>query len=234
MNDSIALHPAALAVANWWAGKAGIVLGNGDHSERGGLTTALAVLAGAQGQTIAPSKREAFVAALARRVSAELARQAERDTDYEPSVTIGVDYSPDPMLADAAQEAGVSGGAFPWKTMTWTYPTHVVTSLGYGGKSVLAWQAEGWEHPTCGTGQYTDESPYGRLPRRCSGLMYHEDDHTFDVPDPLCSAVVEKRGNTEVCNRPANDSDHLVDDGYYGTFSWVHEFQSTASKAVAR
>lgn len=226
-------HPAALAIAHWWADKAGIVTGNGDQSDRGGLTTALAVLAGAQGQTLAPSKREAFIDALARRVTAELNRQAVRDSDYEPSVTIGVDYGPDWMLAEAAQEAGVLAGAFPWKTMTWTYPTHVATSLGYRGQSKLIWQSDDWERPACGTAQY-DEKTYDRLPWRCSGLTYHEDDHTFDTPDPLCSASVEKRGETKTCNRSANDSDHMVNDDYYGGFSWTHEFQPATATTTAR
>lgn len=221
-------HPAAVAVAEWWADKAGIVTGNGDQSDRGGMTTVFAVLAGAQGQTIAPSKREAFVDALARRVTESLTRQAESSSDYEPSVTIGVDYGPDPMLVEAAQEAGVAAGAFPWKTMTWTYPTHVATSLGYGGQTVLSWQADDWDRPTCGTPSYTDKPPYERLPWRCSGLRYHEDAHTFDAPEPLCTAVVEKNGVNKTCRRPANDSDHAINDSYYGRFSWAHEFQAGA------
>lgn len=218
-------HPAAVAIANWWADKAGVVTGNGDTSDRGGFTTALAVIAGVQGQKIAPSKRDAFVDALARRVTAELARYAAAEWGQRMSVTIGVDYGPDPMLADAAEEAGVPRGAFPWKTMTWTYADHATASLGYRGRSVLVWQAEDWERPVCGASKYSDGPAYERLPWKCSSLIHHDGDHDFSTPQPLCVGTIQRYSERELCNRPETDPDiHAAG----STHPWAHDFKARA------
>ncbi|MCW2846492.1 MAG: hypothetical protein JWR90_466, partial [Marmoricola sp.] len=102
--------PAASAIANWWADHVfGGTIGRIDHPSHpepnGGITMALAVAAGRQGVPAESSKRDVFVNALARRIAADLERYDD--------VTLGVDYGTDPMLADAAKEAGVSTGSFP-------------------------------------------------------------------------------------------------------------------------
>lgn len=199
----------ALAVANWWADRAigGAIGDTGDRSLNGHVTMAFAVMAGAQGVAAPADRRERFVAELARRVEKQLEERADRP---HFAVTIGVDYGPDPILADAAEAAGVPTGAFPWKTVTWTHYTHVVASLGYGAPSALVWQAEDWERPACGAGKYGDE--YEREPWKCSALRYHDGEHVFDAPDPLCAS----------CERPASDSHHDMTDAWSARH---HEFQ---------
>ncbi len=50
-------------------------------------------------------------------------------------MTVGTDYSPDTILLEAADAAGLRLGmsALPWKTMMWVYSNLVEVSLGYGG-----------------------------------------------------------------------------------------------------
>lgn len=226
MPDSTAPHhPAAVAIANWWADNSGTLGDIGDRSEGAGFMMALAVVAGAQGQTMLRSKRQDFVDALARRVTAELERRADRP---EWPVTIGVDYGPDLMLGVSAIEAGVPTGAFPWKTMTWTYADRVTASLGYQGQTVLVWSADDWERPTCGASKYGPAPAYVRLPWKCSAPRYHDEiDHTFDAPEPLCVAdVVTWGGETETCNRPAGGDVHESIDGY--SSPRLHDFKAGA------
>lgn len=199
----------ALAIANWWADHAfgGTIGDTGDRSDGAAFTMALAVVAGAQGVRAPADKRAAFVDDLARRVDEQLATRVDRP---HFSVTIGVDYGPDPILADAARATGVAAGSFPWKTMTWTYPTHVVASLGYHGKDVLIWHADDWERPVCGAAKYSDAPEYERQPWACSSLLHHEGDHRFDTPVSLCTALVPTHtgASPSPCRRPATDEYH--------------------------
>lgn len=216
-------HPAAVAIANWWADHlfGGTIGDTGDRSEGAGFTMALAVVAGVQGRPADPSKRDMFVDALARRVTDELARRIDRP---EWAVTLSVDYGPDPMLADAAAEAGARG-SFPWKTVTWTYLTHVVASLGYGGRDQVVWSVDGWDRPVCGVRQYGKRPESPRLPWRCSAPRYHDGDHVFDTPDPLCQAHLEIGTGSETCNRSASHDWHAAD-GHGYMSKLYHEFKA--------
>lgn len=211
---------AARATAEWWADH---VFGSASGSSGDGLIDAFALLAGAQGKAAEPSKRDRFVETLTARVVKNL----ERDGAERFGITLSVDYGPEGALAQVAQEIGIGGGSFPWKTSSYTYPDHATAAAGYGGRTALIWQAEGWERPSCGQGQWDLDKPRGgRLPWKCSGLQYHEDEHTFDVPDLLCASTVERHGEPEACGRPANDSDHRLDDEYLSR--WAHEFKAGA------
>ena len=90
----------------------------------------MGVLAQAEQRVTDPNGGEAFKAALARRIETALERY--------PSLSFGVDYGPDPILADAAREAGLSLGmtSLPWKTNMWVDAGRVRVSKGYGAASV--------------------------------------------------------------------------------------------------
>lgn len=216
---------AGLACANWWADHVfgGTVASNGD-----GISTMLSIAAGVQGSPPPAAKRGAFVDALSRRIAEGL----DRDAPYSkiPSVTAGVDYGPDTILSDSAREADLNCPNFPWKTNTLTYPTHVVASLGYGAPSRLVWHAEDWDRPKCNSGKYTDKGD--RLPWKCSGLLYHEEPHTFDIPVVLCDAMVDRwSGEQERCSDPEEASVHHVDsDGWKSPR--YHEFHASVETST--
>ena len=213
-------NPAAIATAEWWADR---VFGGASASSGDGMIDAFSVLSGAQGQPAERTKRDRFIEALAERVGRQLARDgAERF-----GITLSVDYGPEGALVDVASELGIRNGSFPWKTNTWTYPTHAIAASGYGARTVLIWQAEDWERPTCGQGQWDLATPDGgRLPWKCSALNYHESDHVFDAPDPLCTALVDRHGKEQACGRPVSDEHHATGDSYLSR--WAHEFQAGA------
>lgn len=210
--SALAASDAALATAEWWAER---VFGGSVGSSGDGLTDMMAIVAGAQGVEAASGKRGEFTAALAARVDSSLDRSGDRF-----GVTLSVDYGPEPPLSDIAQQVGVSSGSFPWKTMTWTYPTHLVTSAGYGGRSVLAWHAADWERPICGQGKWGVNS---REPWKCSDLQYHEGDHKFDTPEPLCRGVYLGKP----CLKPRISEAHDLKDEYYSRFA--HEFAEVSA-----
>lgn len=205
--------PAALAIANWWADR---VFGEASASTGDATIDALAVLSGRQGTPADSSKRDRFVWTLGRRVHTDLER-----SDF--GVTLGVDYGPDPMLADAAREAGVSTSAFPWKTMTWTHREYVTASLGYGAAQVLVWSHPDWKRPPCGVGQYGDAPGYERLPWMCSAPRYHDSEHVFDASDPLCQHVYEGGFRAgERCLRSQRDGDvHDMSDRWAASHEFV-------------
>lgn len=210
---------AGEACAEWWADKifGGVAGNNGD-----GLSSTMAIVAGAQGSE-AKGDRERFVDILAERINQILERMSSHDSDYEALMSLGVDYGPDPILFESAQNAGLSAVTFPWKTYTYVRPSHVTASLGYGAPTTLIWNAEDWVRPSCGCGKYSDAGD--REPWKCSLELYHEQrEHVFDDPEPLCTRVVElsHQDSSIVCNRPQNADWHQSDDDYRSAF--YHEF----------
>lgn len=121
---------------------------------------------------------EAFAAALQKRIEARLndEQRALR------SVSMGVDYGPEAILADSADEVGVSCSRFPWKTHMHVYRDHVIASLGYQGAWALVWSAPDWERPSCGQHKYTDD--WEPLDLVCSLPRYHEGECGQYVADP--------------------------------------------------
>ena len=60
-------------------------------------------------------------------------RSALKNKDYYPFQGIHTDYHPDPILFEAAKDAGISSNNFPWKTsMYFRDDGSVQVSLGYG------------------------------------------------------------------------------------------------------
>ena len=112
--------------AEWWADQVcAPTFDNGDQSPAGAFTMALAMM---NTEAVTDDRRQAFVDAL----SAKL-----HEVNAGSFFVLGVDYSPDPILADAAREAGVNPGNFPWKTTMWFYDDgSVKVSKGYRAPAV--------------------------------------------------------------------------------------------------
>jgi len=214
---------AAAATALWWADKVfGGAVGRNDvpGSTDSHASTAmmLGILAGRQGVPADAGLREQFEARLARYVYEQL----ELALRPRWSVTLATDYGPEGFLATLAREFGI-GGSFPWKTVTWTYSDHLVTSLGYGTPHTLAWTADDYVRPPCGQGQWSDSpTDFERLPWKCSAPIYHSGGHVFDAPDSLCQAADPHREG-RLCLRREDDEYHRSDLEYMS--QWAHQFQ---------
>jgi len=50
--------------------------------------------------------------------------------------SLGVDYGPDAVLAEAGKSAGIPEGRWPWKTHMWISSDYVSLSYGYGAETV--------------------------------------------------------------------------------------------------
>jgi len=74
-----------------------------------------------------PERLDAFADALRRRLP------GEAHGDY---ISVGVDYGPDKILSDAAEDAGLDM-QFPWKTQMWISHGTVSVSAGYGAPQVF-------------------------------------------------------------------------------------------------
>ena len=69
------------------------------------------------------------------RFEVELAVLLTKETEDYDYCSVGCDYGPDRMLAEAAEKAGINVNGpttFPWKTMMWIDKEGVRVSAGYG------------------------------------------------------------------------------------------------------
>jgi hypothetical protein len=121
----------AQKAAHWWADQLRnkATLDNGDKSRAGAMTQALAeLLQEKETAGITPEQISKFETILTAKLLLE-------DHRY---FYFGVDYGPDRILAESAQQAGINPGmtVFPWKT-TMSISDNVITvSCGYQGKAV--------------------------------------------------------------------------------------------------
>lgn len=115
----------------WWA-KAlrNPKFDNGDDSNAGGMAMVLALMARGNGPSA--GQIETFKSALA--VELEKAKN-----DY---YSVNTDYGPGYVLGLAADKAGISGSAFPWKTMMYFQNGGVQVACGYGAKAVELMERE--------------------------------------------------------------------------------------------
>lgn len=128
----------AATAAQWWADQmfapqASLAEQMGaepDSAMRSPLAAVMGVLAQADDRVDSPAQAEAFRDALAARIVKAL--------EGYPSLSFGVDYGPDAILAEAAQEAGIRLGmtSLPWKTQMWVDAGKVRVSKGYGAAPV--------------------------------------------------------------------------------------------------
>lgn len=113
--------------AKWWADKLRNVgpgnFDNGDSSSTGGMAMILATMLAMDTQ----SSEEAIIL-FEKRLAETILDQVEQ----HGSMVIRVDYGPDYILSDLAQETGVSPNGFPWKTTMWIVKDKVTVSAGYG------------------------------------------------------------------------------------------------------
>lgn len=131
------LQIQAATAAKWWADQllaaqphlATQMGAEPDSPMNSPMGAVMAVLAQAQDRADDPTKVEAFRAALEARILTSLERY--------PSLAFGVDYHPDRILSDAADDAGMPLGmtTLPWKTTMWVDDRGVRVSKGYGAAS---------------------------------------------------------------------------------------------------
>lgn len=194
------ISPAAAAAAQWWAQA---VCNPRFDNGSGDIAGLLAVMVSEQ-HPVGASEAQRFAAALA----PKLERYAKADSDYAGCV--GVDYGPDPVLGDAAKEAGISRNRFPWKTNMWIRSDLVTVSAGYGAGTALVWASDEWlaTRPLCDSQKYdtekyrTDRDYHGE-PWSCSLPVHHSERCAYDRPLALCGK----------CGQPEKYW-HAADDGY--------------------
>ena len=111
--------------AKWWADKLRKVgpgnFDNGDSST-GGMAMLLATMLAMESQT-SDEAIDLF--------EERLAETIKEQVEARGSMTLSVDYSPDYILGNLAQETGVSTSRFPWKTTMWIEKDNVSVSAGY-------------------------------------------------------------------------------------------------------
>lgn len=103
---------------------------NGDKTKNGFMAQALSDMLldkQMEGITDYDARIEKFRAALIERLKAQ---RRERGDNW--SFHLGTDYNPDPMLADAAMEAGIPSQAFSYKSTVYCYGGCVSAAFGYG------------------------------------------------------------------------------------------------------
>ena len=88
---------------------------NGDRSPAGELAQVMASMAALRTPRAEPSRFEHFEQLLQELVFTRLWREPVPAKPY--SLALRVDYGPEDILGEVAQEAGVTG--FPWKTTMW-------------------------------------------------------------------------------------------------------------------
>lgn len=198
---------AAEAAAAWWAEQLGSPVYRmvDDHTTGADRLRAdfasLTMMAEASKTSVSSDQGEKFVAALAPVIEGKLARGLSW-------VSLGVDYGPDPELAEAAKTAGISTSRFPWKTHMSVTKDYVTASLGYRAPSRLIWSSPEWVRPPCGTQRY-DEEGSDWMPRNelCGLLRFHDEEHGTWVPDPFrcetCGGTY-----TDHFGRTVSDRDH--------------------------
>ncbi len=120
----------AQIAANWWKNNIGVNAkqNNGDEF------ASLLMLMNSLKIKVGDEQKEVFAEALKESIKTELG--------YLGRVYVSVDYGPDIYLADAADKAGISYGAFPVKTAMWIYEGKVQVACGYGAEAKEIYNAE--------------------------------------------------------------------------------------------
>jgi hypothetical protein len=204
---------AARAAAEWWATQIGSPVFRivGDRpGERDLGATFFEAFAGdrAARNPVTEEAAKRFADLLETAIADDLAADSERlaarardrpdDPTYAPHVSIGVDYGPDRILADAADAAGVDDSRFPIKTNMSVYEDHVVGKVGYGSPRALVWSTPEWEQsrPECGAWRVTGYPDYDVHPglSLCGLPRYHEGECGEWKPDPsVCGRCGKSR-----------------------------------------
>jgi hypothetical protein len=86
-------------------------------------------------EEVTPEKLQIFKDSLMRRVSEKYNKAVQHYPEYY--VTLSVDYGPDELLYESAQEAGINSGVFPCKTIMRIKSGKVTAKLGYGAQEKI-------------------------------------------------------------------------------------------------
>ena len=156
MTDSITPRPEAEAAAAWWASRLGNAtqdLGQRDPAARRMSADAFA-LGALLGRTYTAEQVDVFRRELAVTIEEHL-RQWEAppfEDAWNPDEpqrgsalrSFGCDYHPEPVLANAADRAGIKIGSLdlPMKTVMWVNPGIVRVSEGHSGDVVTVWESD--------------------------------------------------------------------------------------------
>jgi hypothetical protein len=169
---------AARATAEAWAdqcfgGMPGRDVGYGDSPTEGMamMTLLLAASTVPQGSD---TQRAKFIDATTEYIAGRLRQQVAQGRDF--GVTMGTDYGPDHEWSDIIKASGIHSGAFPMKSVSWTYADHVCTSFGYGRAPALIWTAPDFVIPDCLAPEY-DAATYERTGKACNLMRWHEGQH---------------------------------------------------------
>lgn len=176
---SIEPTTAARAAAEWWAKQVGAPVHRLVRKEERNDASdfaELAMLVAASNHPVPAGATAGFTDALEKLYDELLVR-------CDGWVSLGVDYGPDPQLAEIANAHGIHPSRFPMKTNVYVRPDHVTASLGYHGPYRLVWAHPDWKRPTCHSLQY-DERAQKFGTGRCTLPIYHEGDHGGWEPDP--------------------------------------------------
>lgn len=140
-------RPEAVAAADWWAKKlaesARHDVGRGAE-ESSALANSVSALVQRQRSQ---AEMEAFREALTEEIEQHVSKYSWRpeEPDFGSAMrAIGVDYGPDPVLADAAEKAGFELKILdlPMKTVMWINPGTVKVAEGHSTRPVTIWRAD--------------------------------------------------------------------------------------------
>jgi hypothetical protein len=123
----------AKKAAGWWADRLFDGMPKFDNGGDG-MSSMLATLLVASKPAPDASKKEAF--------TNELAQDIVRRMEHTDWLNFGVDYGPEPILADAAERAGCAqdlGARWPWKTDMTVRNDCISVSAGYRAESEYLW-----------------------------------------------------------------------------------------------
>ena len=124
------LLTAAQKVADLWADQLQKPLNKDNGDSSNDMLFAISAINTMKAQeSISPAKIEVFKTALIDAIIQDLGNGQYNRTRF------GVDYHPDPILTDAALEAGIDAGCFPWKSTTGIYldKNEINYRFGYSG-----------------------------------------------------------------------------------------------------
>lgn len=170
--------------AAWWANKlCSPTFDNGDPDNP--IVGIMAMMVSSSTPTPTTDQIQKMIQDLAPKIEERLIKVG--------GMNLGVDYGPDPILADSAAAAGISSNKFPWKTTMWVYPNYVVVSCGYAAASVLVWGSDRWleTRPACEKQKWDnskarkDEKYYGD-PLCCGLPRYHNGPCDYNTELALC------------------------------------------------
>jgi hypothetical protein len=169
---------AARATAEAWADQCFVRMPGRDvgygNSPTEGMAAALLLLYAASVPQGDDTQRAKFIAATTEHIAGQLRKQAGQGRDW--GVTMGTDYGPGGEWSGIIKASGVHPGAFPMKSVSWTYADHVCTSFGYGRADTLVWTAPDYEIPDCLASEY-DEATYKPTGKACSLKRWHDGTH---------------------------------------------------------